>query len=524
MERVCKNFGSGEIISLGLRTKKKYIQIAIIGFPVKCAKIMRCLVQRSLTTCDDVNRQPRLLRMLRCIVFIDNIVKTTRCTNPKVVVISRHMAALTLQGSSASTDWQTTKRTVRERTAFLFNNSLMSDITFVLPDPDGTQVRVPAHKLVLAISSPVFEAMFYGGLAEKTREIELPDTELPYLLEFLRFLYCDEVDLTANNVFHVLYIAMKYIVPTLETKCRVFLEENIDLSYACQILEEARRLQETALEQRYWKVLDESTPECVKSDRVLSLSHGTLIALLKRDTLMVKEIELFEAVKRWAEANCEDRTAMRAALGDAVHLIRFPAMAPKEFAARVVPTGILTSDEALDLQQYFHGVVRGTVVRYFSTGRKGTFKTSVRCSRFTTNTSGKSSGLSEVTETLTFQTDKMVMFTGICLYGGRKTERKIHVEVKITAPDQTLLTTERGIHEVGSLENGYGFDVIFRAPVLVPPSSKYRISATVKSTDGDSVLINNRAPELLVNLGDVTVSFEKTYGVARQILSLLFET
>ena len=98
------------------------------------------------------------------------------------------------------------------------------------------------------------------------------------------------------------------------------------------------------------------------------------------------------------------------------------------------------------------------------------------------------------------------------------------MEVKINAPDQTLLTTERGIHEVGSSENGYGFDLIFRAPVLVTPSSKYRISATVKSTYGDSVLINNREPELRVKIEDVTVSFEKTSGIARQILSLLFET
>ena len=130
------------------------------------------------------------------------------------------------QESSAPTDWQTTKGTVRERTAFLFKNSLMSDITFVLTDPDGSQVHVPAHKLVLAISSPVFEAMFYGELAEKTREIELPDTELPYLLEFLRFLYCDEAELTTDNAFGVLYLAQKYIVPLLADKCWAFIDKN----------------------------------------------------------------------------------------------------------------------------------------------------------------------------------------------------------------------------------------------------------------------------------------------------------
>ena len=36
---------------------------------------------------------------------------------------------------------------------------------------------IPAHKLVLSISSPVFEAMFYGELAETRDFIELPDCD-----------------------------------------------------------------------------------------------------------------------------------------------------------------------------------------------------------------------------------------------------------------------------------------------------------------------------------------------------------
>ena len=112
-----------------------------------------------------------------------------QCANSSVLKMAEALveaAGATLEQTAV--DWQTTKGTVRDRTAFLFKNSLMSDIDFAVKDSAGTQVRVPAHKLVLAISSPVFEAMFYGGLAEKRREIELPDTELPYLLEFLWFL------------------------------------------------------------------------------------------------------------------------------------------------------------------------------------------------------------------------------------------------------------------------------------------------------------------------------------------------
>ena len=51
---------------------------------------------------------------------------------------------------------------------------------FVARGPNGeseSKQVIPAHKFVLSISSPVFEAMFYGELAETADSIELPDCE-----------------------------------------------------------------------------------------------------------------------------------------------------------------------------------------------------------------------------------------------------------------------------------------------------------------------------------------------------------
>ena len=75
-------------------------------------------------------------------------------------------------------NWQATRPTIRERSKFIFNNDLFSDVKFVISKKDGKSESeragkrrkqvIPAHKLVLSISSPVFEAMFYGELAETT--------------------------------------------------------------------------------------------------------------------------------------------------------------------------------------------------------------------------------------------------------------------------------------------------------------------------------------------------------------------
>ena len=61
-------------------------------------------------------------------------------------------------------DWQSSKKTVLERNTFMFDNELMSDVSFVC----GKSRRIfHAHKYVLATSSAVFFAMFYGNLAQK---------------------------------------------------------------------------------------------------------------------------------------------------------------------------------------------------------------------------------------------------------------------------------------------------------------------------------------------------------------------
>ena len=67
--------------------------------------------------------------------------------------------------ASVEENWQTKRSTIVERTAFIFNNELLSDVKFVVPasmSESESKKVIPAHKFVLAISSPVFFAMFYG--------------------------------------------------------------------------------------------------------------------------------------------------------------------------------------------------------------------------------------------------------------------------------------------------------------------------------------------------------------------------
>ena len=209
---------------------------------------------------------------------------------------------------STETNWQTTRPTIRERGKFMLNNDRLSDVKFVVANSNGeseSKQVIPAHKFILAIGSPVFEAMFYGELAENRDTIELPDCDYESLLELFRYLYSDEVKLSGSNVMGVLYLAKKYIVPSLTDKCVEYLKGKVDPSNVFSVLPSSLKYEEKALEDRCWKVIENQTEASVKSEGFETIERSLLEAIVARDTLTIKEVALFKAVDGWATRQCE---------------------------------------------------------------------------------------------------------------------------------------------------------------------------------------------------------------------------
>ncbi|CAB3993535.1 BTB POZ domain-containing 6-like [Paramuricea clavata] len=203
--------------------------------------------------------------------------------------------------SQQEVDWQSTKKTVLERSRHMFNNSFMSDVAFSC---EGSDKKFFAHKYVLGISSAVFYAMFYGKLAEKNSVVHLSDTDDESLQEFLRFLYTDECNLTTHNAMFVLYLTKKYVVPSLAQKCVEFLEANIAVENVSTVLQQALQFNEKKLEKKCLELIDLKTSEAIACDAFTDINEATLAHILKRDSLTVKEVDLFKAVLKWSEAEC----------------------------------------------------------------------------------------------------------------------------------------------------------------------------------------------------------------------------
>ena len=97
-----------------------------------------------------------------------------------------------MQNGKPAYNWQATKKTIKERMAFMFNSEILADVHFVV-GREPNQQRIPGHRFVLSIGSAVFDAMFNSTLATKDEEIPIPDVEPTAFLVLLRFIYCDEV-------------------------------------------------------------------------------------------------------------------------------------------------------------------------------------------------------------------------------------------------------------------------------------------------------------------------------------------
>ena len=393
-------------------------------------------------------------------------------------------------------NWQTKLPTIIERTKFIFNNELLSDIKFIAPVSNSesesrkSQKGIPGHKFVLAISSPVFYAMFYGELAETADIIELPDCDYESLLELFRYLYSDEVNLSGSNVMQVLYLAKKYLVPSLADKCTEYLGKHLEASNVFSILPQAQKFGDKDLEERCWDVIELHTGEAVTSDEFVTLERSLVESVVKKEKLHVKEVDLFKAVDRWASKEVErqgltfDGEVKREILGEEiVKAIRFPLMSQKDFVSVVFDSDILTKAEISDMMRHFCNVCLRSPLPFINSPRRGfshrfyryaVIKPPEPDGRWTYGTEG-------FANTLTVTFNRPVKLHGVQHFGSEDGVYTVSLKVTDSVSGFSLIE-KTGSHysEKDESNSFYGFDVIFDQPVCLQQGRTYNIVSFIK--------------------------------------------
>ncbi|XP_033056413.1 BTB/POZ domain-containing protein 2 isoform X2 [Trachypithecus francoisi] len=370
--------------------------------------------------------------------------------------------------------------------------------------------------------------MFNGGMATTSTEIELPDVEPAAFLALLKFLYSDEVQIGPETVMTTLYTAKKYAVPALEAHCVEFLKKNLRADNAFMLLTQglsdspasasrvagitgphhhaglkkkkkkkerafrlslrkcqARLFDEPQLASLCLENIDKNTADAITAEGFTDIDLDTLVAVLERDTLGIREVRLFNAVVRWSEAECQRQQLQvtpenrRKVLGKALGLIRFPLMTIEEFAAGPAQSGILVDREVVSL--FLHFTVNPKPrVEFIDRPRCCLRGKECSINRFQQVESRW--GYSGTSDRIRFSVNKRIFVVGFGLYGSihGPTDYQVNIQIIHTDSNTVLGQNDTGFSCDGSAST---FRVMFKEPVEVLPNVNYTACATLKGPD-----------------------------------------
>ncbi|KAL5006619.1 hypothetical protein ScPMuIL_015425 [Solemya velum] len=257
-------------------------------------------------------------------------------------------------------DWQADK-TLLECAQYMLEQEVACDVKVLVGKTK--MEKIGAHKFILISRSPVFAAMFCGPLTETQEAITIPDIETGVFKTLLRYMYCDEVSLDIGNVADVLYAAKKYCVVGLTKACRKYISDNIDNENACFFLSHADKLDEQDLFQTCLDYILLNGENCLKSSSFFKMNRCCVEKVVGADSLSSPELCVWEALVRWAEAECERQGLtvtdgnIRLAMDELAYSVRFRAIGPEMFAKHVAIRSVLTDSEMVGIFRFCHQTV-----------------------------------------------------------------------------------------------------------------------------------------------------------------------
>ncbi|KAI1303600.1 BTB/POZ domain-containing protein 6-B [Halotydeus destructor] len=234
------------------------------------------------------------------------------------------------------------------RASNLLQNKSFTDVTFIVGPPAHSKKYV-GHRVLLAMTSPVFEAMFYGDMADKSKVVRIPDLAPVGFENLLRYAYTDSLNLNCvEDAMLTAHAAKKYLLPHLLRECLAYIEKNVTPSSACAVYEFALPLNAHQLIYQAMQIIDRQTYHVITHKSFSAIQLSTLELITSRKYLnLYSEYSLFNAVIQWAlseakrrSGNTSDWSVMRAILEESNILrnLRFLTMSAEEFTRAVAQT------------------------------------------------------------------------------------------------------------------------------------------------------------------------------------------
>lgn len=261
----------------------------------------------------------------------------------------------------------------------LYLDEATTDAYFLFEDAMKSE-KVPVHKNLLAAGSDSLYAMFYRGLktegdangddvnadgataneasasSTNTDIVKIEDVSIEAFKEFLQFFYCDQIKLTMDNIYEVVYLGKKYLVEECVNVCERFCNDKLAVDNVCVIYELAMRFDMFELQHVCEAYIAKNPSAVFQSECFIECKKSVLSRILRSNTLSCAETVVFSACMEWVKAASKQEVVTKALvtehLGELFHEIRFGLMTIDEFATLTTSFGtIFTLEEYQDIVQ-----------------------------------------------------------------------------------------------------------------------------------------------------------------------------
>lgn len=235
-----------------------------------------------------------------------------------------------------------------------------ADVRFKFEKDDGEIVEVHAHKLVLTTGSNVFRTMFYGSIPEGD-EVKITDVTAAAFQEFLAFFYMENVTLTLENIEEVIYSIKKYGIERCLKNCVEFLIEKLENDNVCFGYRLAIKYGLDDLKYFCERMISANAKNVVETECFFNSEWEVFNEIMKQDSLVCEETQVFDVAMKWAEKSCEkkdlatdDMQNLRDQLKGSLYLIHFQRMKLEDFSPRHTKySGLFTVPDLTDIIQMF---------------------------------------------------------------------------------------------------------------------------------------------------------------------------
>ncbi|KAL1396856.1 hypothetical protein pipiens_002611 [Culex pipiens pipiens] len=191
----------------------------------------------------------------------------------------------------------------------LVNNEQFADVAFRVGEPGEV---IFGHKAILSEASEVFRAQFSGMFKESrenVREHEIPivDIEPGTFKELLRYMYCERVTVTADNVVDISYGSKKYLLTKLNQLCESFVQRNVTEDNVLGVFDSNRRYELEGINRICLDIVCDNPIRIFAHESFLTLARESVRLIASRKAMNCQTDQLLSAIERWIQVNEDEQ-------------------------------------------------------------------------------------------------------------------------------------------------------------------------------------------------------------------------